>query len=107
MASLSRANQSPSTLRLVHKMRCLPFPVRSIPAIVPRINHPHMESTMPQSSTEENRKPVDKFTDGRVHVSIWENSGVKGAFRAATFQLRYKDQRDEWQTGPQLWGLRS
>jgi hypothetical protein len=54
---------------------------------------------MPQDSTEETKKPVDKFTDGRVHVSIWENSGVKGAFRTATFQLRYKDQHDEWQTG--------
>ena len=54
---------------------------------------------MPQDSTEETRKPVDKFTDGRVHVSIWENSGVKGAFRTATFQLRYKDQHDERQTG--------
>jgi len=31
----------------------------------------------PRSSGEETRKPVDKFTDGRVHVSIWENSGVK------------------------------
>jgi hypothetical protein len=58
-----------------------------------------MEQTMSQTSNEENKKPVDKFTDGRVHVSIWENSGVKGAFRTATFQLRYKDQHDEWQTG--------
>jgi hypothetical protein len=58
-----------------------------------------MERTMPQDSTEEARKPVDKFTDGRVHVSIWENSGVKGAFRTATFQLRYKDSNEEWQTG--------
>ena len=54
---------------------------------------------MSQTSNEENKKPVDKFTDGRVHVSIWENSGVKGAFRTATFQLRYKDQHDEWNTG--------
>ena len=54
---------------------------------------------MPQDSREEAKKPVDKFTDGRVHVSIWENDGVKGAFRTATFQLRYKDQKDEWQTG--------
>jgi hypothetical protein len=35
----------------------------------------------------------------RVHVTVWENGGVKGAFRTATFQLRYKDQHDEWQTG--------
>jgi hypothetical protein len=35
-----------------------------------------------------------------VHVSIWENEGIKGAFRTASFQLRYKDkQTDEWQTG--------
>ncbi len=53
---------------------------------------------MPKASNE-NRKPVDKFTDGRVHVSIFENSGIKGAFRAATIQLRYKDEHDEWHTG--------
>jgi hypothetical protein len=58
-----------------------------------------MEKTMAQKSSEAGNKPVDKFTDGRVHVSIWENSGVKGAFRTATFQLRYKDGNDEWQTG--------
>jgi hypothetical protein len=62
---------------------------------------------MPQSNTaprhaNENartpRQPVDKFTDGHVQVSIWENEGVKGAFRAATIQLRYKDGND-WKTG--------
>ena len=53
---------------------------------------------MPQESNE-NRKPVDKFTDGRVRVSIFENSGVNGLFRAATVQLRYKDQQNEWHTG--------
>jgi hypothetical protein len=54
---------------------------------------------MPQASKEETKKPVDKFTDGRVHVSIWENSGIRGAFRAATFQLRYRDEKTGWQTG--------
>jgi hypothetical protein len=45
-------------------------------------------------------QPVDKFTDGSVHVSIFENDGIKGAFRAATIQLRYKDKNDdEWKTG--------
>ena len=45
-------------------------------------------------------QPVDKFTDGSVHVSIFENDGPKGAFRAATIQLRYKDKNDdEWKTG--------
>jgi len=41
--------------------------------------------------------PVDKFTDGHVQVSIWENNSV-GAFRAATVQLRYKD-GEQWKTG--------
>jgi hypothetical protein len=45
------------------------------------------------------RRPVDKFHDGSIHVSIWENEGVSGAFRTASFQLRYKDQQNEWQTG--------
>ncbi|MGH9444145.1 MAG: hypothetical protein ACRD3O_00120 [Terriglobia bacterium] len=43
--------------------------------------------------------PVDKFQDGSIHVSIWENEGVKGAFRTASFQLRYKNSHNEWQTG--------
>lgn len=53
---------------------------------------------MPKSDSAP-RQPVDKFTDGHVHVSIWENEGVKGAFRAATVQLRYKDEKKGWQTG--------
>jgi hypothetical protein len=55
---------------------------------------------MPLRSSEESRKPVERFHDGPVHLSIWENEGVKGAFRTATFQLRYKDkEKDEWHTG--------
>jgi hypothetical protein len=50
------------------------------------------------NSSSSSRQPVDKFTDGHVHVSIWENQGVKGAFRSATIQLRYKDGND-WKTG--------
>jgi hypothetical protein len=53
---------------------------------------------MPKSSTA-SRQPVEKFTDGPVHVSIWENEGAKGVFRAATVQLRYKDEKKGWQTG--------
>ena len=29
------------------------------------------------------QKPVDKFRENPVHVSIWENQGVKGAVRKA------------------------
>jgi hypothetical protein len=44
-------------------------------------------------------QPVDKFTEGNIHVSIFENAGPKGAFRTAAMQLRYKDKGGEWQTG--------
>ncbi len=60
-----------------------------------RTEPPHAE----QPSTNQGRKPVEKFHDGPVHVSIWENQGPRGAFRAASFQLRYKDEHDQWQTG--------
>jgi hypothetical protein len=51
------------------------------------------------ASERAGRKPVDKFHDGPVHVSIWENPGPKGEFRTASFQLRYKDKQEQWQTG--------
>jgi hypothetical protein len=63
---------------------------------------------MPQSSTaaqhpdgthSADRRPIDKFTNGPVHVSIWENQSARGAFRVATIQLRYKDEKKGWQTG--------
>jgi len=50
-------------------------------------------------STSTSKKPVDKFLDGPIHVSIWENQGPKGAFRTASLELRYKDSHEQWQTG--------
>jgi hypothetical protein len=52
-----------------------------------------------EASSVASRKPVDKFHDGSVHVSIWENAGPKGAFRTASFELRYRDKEQQWQTG--------
>lgn len=52
-----------------------------------------------QSSRTASNKPADKFTDGPIHVSIWENTGAKGAFRVASFELRYRDSEEQWQTG--------
>jgi hypothetical protein len=73
---------------------------------------PKTEVNMPQSTTARQRppadtktsastgqKPVDKFRDGPVHVSIWENQGSKGDFRSASFELRYKDSQKQWQSG--------
>src|SRR5580704_16054330 len=51
-----------------------------------------------QPTTTTSNKPVDKFIEGPVHVSIWENSGSKGAFRSASFELRYKNDQEQWQT---------
>jgi hypothetical protein len=40
-----------------------------------------------EASTVASRKPVDKFHDGLVRVSIWENASPKGAFRTASFEF--------------------
>ncbi|HTV28206.1 MAG TPA: hypothetical protein VMF32_10540 [Xanthobacteraceae bacterium] len=59
---------------------------------------PNPASPKSRATTEPVRAPVDKFTDGNIQVSIWENSGPKGAFRTATLQLRYRDAKRGWQT---------
>ncbi len=51
-----------------------------------------------QPSPAQGKKPVDKFREGPVHVSIWENDGINGAFRTASFELRYKKD-EQWLTG--------
>jgi hypothetical protein len=53
----------------------------------------------PPVSGSPGKRPVDKFHEGPVHVSIWENASSKGSFRTATFELRYKDKQEQWQTG--------
>ena len=50
-------------------------------------------------ASRSDRKPIDTFRNGPVQVSIWENNGAKGAFRAATIQLRYKDGNGSWRSG--------
>jgi hypothetical protein len=64
---------------------------------------------MPQSSTaaahqsaktdKSRKQPVEKFSHGKVEVSIWENESVKGKFRNATVQLPYKHDKKGWQSG--------
>jgi hypothetical protein len=44
------------------------------------------------------RQPVDKFQDGPVQFSIFENPSSKGVFRTARFDVRYKDKDGEFQT---------
>ena len=64
---------------------------------------PQSNATDPQEPHDDqpsngSNKPVDKFREGRVHVSIWENNGVNGAFRTASFEIRFR-RGDEWQSG--------
>jgi hypothetical protein len=65
------------------------------------VNSSRSKSATPRQSTVRpaGSKPVDKFIDGPVHVSIWQNNGSKGAFRTASFELRYKNDQEQWQTG--------
>jgi hypothetical protein len=51
-----------------------------------------------QSSDQSGRRPLDKFHEGSVHVSIWKNEGPKGAFLTASFEVRYRDKEQNWQT---------
>ena len=61
-------------------------------------------STVAQPTTDaQANKPVEKFNEGPVHVSIWEKSGTKGLFRTASFQLRYRG-GEVWKTS-QSYGL--
>ncbi len=53
----------------------------------------------PQFSSIPGKRPVDKFHEGPVHVSIFENASSRGSFRTASFELRYKDKQEQWQTG--------
>jgi hypothetical protein len=67
---------------------------------MPQSNAQHLQSDDDaQSSTATGKRPVEKFRDGPVQISIWENQATEGAFRTATFDLRYKDRNEEWQTG--------
>jgi hypothetical protein len=50
--------------------------------------------------------PVEKFRDGNLSVSIFENQGINCGFHSAKIQLRYKDKDDhEWKDGVK-YGLR-
>jgi hypothetical protein len=44
-------------------------------------------------------KPIQTLREGNVNAAIFENESVKGKFRTATIQLRYKDKDGEWKTG--------
>lgn len=47
--------------------------------------------------------PEKKFSTGTLSATVWQNqgkskSGEDVSFRTVTFQRRYKDKNDEWQS---------
>lgn len=64
------------------------------------MSNPSTTAAIPdgQSSDQPVRRPLDKFHEGSVHVSIWKNAGPKGAFLTASFEVRYRDKEDKWKT---------
>lgn len=66
---------------------------------MPQSSAQRAETEETQGTGSPGKKPVDKFHEGPVHVSIWENASSRGTFRTATFDLRYKDKDEQWQTG--------
>lgn len=61
-----------------------------------------LRADQPADTTQEQprtgREPVDKFQDGPVQVSIFQNPSSKGDFRTATVEARYKDKDGQFQT---------
>lgn len=60
-------------------------------------NTARAESELQES--QRGKPPVERFHEGRVHVSIFKNESAKGDFHSASFQVRYKDGNGEFQTG--------
>lgn len=51
---------------------------------------------------KEKKMPEKKFSTGAISATVWENKGkIDGketTFKTVSFQRRYKDKEDEWQT---------
>jgi hypothetical protein len=45
-----------------------------------------------------NKKPVAIFRIASVEASVWSNQSDKGEFYNVTFQRRYQDKGQQWQT---------
>jgi len=43
-------------------------------------------------------QPVAKFRIGPVHAAIWANKTAKGTFFGATYERRYRDSEDNYQS---------
>jgi hypothetical protein len=67
---------------------------------------PTMEKTMPANAQREDQgdepkpgnKPVDNIRYGAVEGTIWSNPTERGEMYNVTFQRRYQDKDQQWQT---------
>ena len=55
----------------------------------------HMSNT---NETETKKTHVPHLSVSLITASIWENTTAKGTFANVTFERRYKDGQDNWQS---------
>ena len=48
--------------------------------------------------SDNNKKPAAKIDLFPVSAAIWRNENEKGVFYSVTFDRKYKDEADKWQT---------
>lgn len=46
----------------------------------------------------EKPKPIHTIRLGSIHAAIWSNPGQHGPFYAVTFERRFRDQKENWQS---------
>lgn len=51
---------------------------------------------MSTKTKQKKNPPVEKFQDGLIAVSVWENATDKGTFYSVTHERSYKDEKGDW-----------
>lgn len=55
-------------------------------------------ATSKKRSSETNKPPVARLRIGLIAASIWGRDTDNGSFYSVSFERRYKDAHDEWQS---------
>jgi hypothetical protein len=63
-----------------------------------RSNAQRADESDEQPGQRGGRPPVEKFQEGPIQVSIWQNPSSKGDFRTATMERRYKGKDEQFHT---------
>ena len=57
-----------------------------------------LSNTKKNETAETKNPPADKVRVGLITASIWANETDKGTFHNVTFERRYIDSKDQWQS---------